>query len=296
MLMAHAGKDAPNETTHSPVVRRRELGALLRDLRREAGLTVEQVAESLLVSPSKISRLETGQRGASLRDVRDLCDLYEVTGEEEREHLAGLAKESRQSAWWQRFSLPYAQYVGLEAEALRISDFESGVFPGLLQVPGYARALHESGIPRPDPAVLDQRLEERSKRQEILTRSEPPPPRLQAIMDEAVLHRAVGGPETMAAQIGHVIDASQLPNITVQIVPFGAGAHPALDSTFVLLEFEDPVPGVVYVEGLVGHLYLERAQDVQRYGRVFDRLRSISLSERESLNVLRRMGAEYKKA
>src|SRR5262249_36628853 len=132
---------------HSPVVRRRELGALLRDLRIEAGLTVEQVAEQLMVSPSKISRLETGQRGASLRDVRDLCNLYEVT-DEEREHLSELAKSSKRPAWWQRYSLPYANFVGLEAEALRISDFESGAFPGLLQTPDYARAIHESAMPR----------------------------------------------------------------------------------------------------------------------------------------------------
>ncbi len=268
---------------------------MLRDLRLEAGLTVEQVAESLLVSPSKISRLETGQRGASLRDVRDLCDLYEVTDEEEREHLAGLAKESRKPAWWQHYSLPYAQYVGLEAEALRIIDFESGAFPGLLQTPDYARAIHESAMPKLEPELIDQRVEVRAARQTILIRSEPPPPHLHAIMDEAVLHRVVGGPGVMAAQIRHVVEMCQLSTISVQVVPFGVGAHPALDSTFILLEFEDPVPSVVYVEGLVGSLYLERDQDVRRYGQVFDRLRSISLSEQKSLEEMTRIGAAYEK-
>lgn len=293
--MALTGKNAPGEPAHSPVVRRRELGALLRDLRNEAGLTVEQVAEELVVSPSKISRLETGQRSASLRDVRDLCNLYEVT-DEKREYLAGLARASKRPAWWQRYGLPYAQYVGLEAEALRISDFESGVFPGLLQVPDFARAVQSSAVPRLASEVVDQRIEERRRRQEILTRSEPPPPNLHAIVDEAVLHRVVGGPETMATQIRHVIDACELPNVTVQVVPFSAGAHPALDSTFILLQFEGSVPGIVYVEGLVGHLYLERAQDVQRYGMVFDRLRSVSLSEQKSLDVMKRMSAAYRRA
>lgn len=294
MLMAHTGKNAPDEPAHSPVVRRRELGALLRDLRIEAGLTVEQVAERLLVSPSKISRLETGQRGASLRDVRDLSDLYEVTDEEERQHLAGLAKESRKPAWWQRYSLPYANYVGLEAEALRISDFESGAFPGLLQTPDYARAIHESAMPKLEPELIDQRVEVRAARQAILTRSEPPPPQLHAIMDEAALHRVVGGPKVMADQIRRVAEACQLPNVSVQVVPFGAGAHPGMDSTFILLEFEDPVPSVVYVEGLVGHLYLERSQDVQRYQQTFEYLRSISLSGTESLDAMTRMSAAYR--
>jgi transcriptional regulator with XRE-family HTH domain len=258
-------------------------------------MTVEQVAERLLVSPSKISRLETGQRGASLRDVRDLCDLYEVTDEEERIHLAGLAKESRKPAWWQSYSLPYANYVGLEAEALRIGDFESGAIPGLLQTPDYARAIHESAMPRLAPEIIDQRVETRVVRQQILTRSVPQPPHLHAIMDEAALHRVVGGRAVMAAQIRHVIEACGLPNISVQVIPFDVGAHPALDSTFILLEFEDPVPGVVYVEGLVGHLYLERGQDVQRYEQVFDRLRSISLSEQKSLEAMTRMGATFER-
>lgn len=293
--MAHTGRNAPDESAHSPVVRRRELGALLRGLRIEAGMTVEQVAERLLVSPSKISRLETGQRGASLRDVRDLCDLYEVTDEEQRVHLAGLAKESRKPAWWQRYGLPYANYVGLEAEALRISDFESGAFPGLLQTPDYARAIHESAMPKLAPELIDQRVEVRAARQEILTRNDPSPPNLHAIMDEAALHRVVGGPRVMQAQISHVVEACQRPNINVQVIPFSVGAHPGLDSTFVLLEFDSPVPSVVYVEGLVGHLYLERDQDVQRYRQVFDRLRSISLSEQRSLEEMTRMGAAYEK-
>lgn len=279
----------------SPVVSRRELGALLRDLRVAADLTVEQVADRLLVSPSKISRLETGQRGASLRDIRDLCELYEVDDQAQRDHLAALAREGRRSAWWQQYSLPYANYVGLEAEATLIRDFEPGVFPGLLQIPDYVRAIHESGIPKVGSDLLDERIEERRRRQEILGRGEQAP-RLQAVIDEAVLHRVIGGPEVMGAQIDHVVEACESPNITVQVIPFTVGAHPALDSTFTLLEFEDPVPGIVYVEGLVGWLYLDRPQDVQRYAQVFDRLCAISLSEQKSLDAMKRMSAAYEKA
>jgi len=283
------------EDARSPTVRRRELGALLRTMRTEAGMTVEQVAEALLVSPSKVSRLETGQRGVSPRDIRDLSDLYGVTDPALREHLAQLAREGRGQAWWQPFDLPYATYVGLEAEATSISDFEPGVFPGLLQLPPYARAVHEAIIPGLGPSVIDQRLAERRTRQQILTRGKDAP-RLWAIMDEAVLHREVGGPEVMRAQLGHVIKVSAQANVTVQILPFDVGAHPALDSTFILLEFADPVPAVVYVEGLVGQVYLERPQDVDRYKQVFGRLRALSLSPEESIDLMAKMSKSYKRS
>ncbi len=295
MQVARTGRSAAEVTeARSPVLRRRELGALLRALRTETGMTVEQVADSLLCSPSKISRLETGQRGASPRDIRDLSDLYQVDPAQ-REHLEMLAREGRGQAWWQPYGLPYETYVGLEAEATRISDYEPGVFPGLLQTPDYARIIHECAMPKLSPAVIEQRIEVRLVRQTVLTREEPPPPRLEGIMDEAILHRPIGGPAVMSAQIDRVIEASELPNVTIRVLPFEAGAHPALDSTFILLEFEDPLPGVVYVEGLVGHLYVERSQDVQRYRQVFERLRTTSLDEQKSLDLMSRMSAAYKR-
>ena len=293
--MARTGRGVTEVTERrSPVLRRRELGAMLRALRTEAGLTVEQVAESLLCSPSKVSRLETGHRGASARDIRDLSDLYQVDPAQ-REHLTELARESKAHGWWQPYGLQYETYVGLETEAASISDYESGVVPGLLQTPDYARVIHESGMPKPSPAVIEQQIEVRLVRQAALMREEPLPPRLEAIMDEAVLHRPVGGPKVMGAQIGRVMEVCELPNVIVRVLPFAVGAHPALDSTFILLEFEDPVPGVVYVEGLVGHLLLERAQDVQRYRQVFERLRTTSLDEQKSLDLMSSMRASYLK-
>jgi transcriptional regulator with XRE-family HTH domain len=293
--VARTGRNPTEVTeTRSPVLRRRELGAILRALRTETGMTVEQVAGSLLCSPSKVSRLETGHRGASARDIRDLSDLYQVDPAQ-REHLTELAKESKAQAWWQPYGLPYATYVGLEAEATSISDYGSGVFPGLLQTPDYARVIHESATPEPDPALIEQQIEVRLVRQTALRREDPPPPKLEAIMDEAILHRPVGGPKIMGAQIGRVIEACELPNVTVRVLPFAAGAHPALDSTFILLDFEAPTPGVVYVEGLVGHLLLERMPDVQRYRQVFERLRSTSLDEQKSLDLMSSMRAVYQR-
>jgi transcriptional regulator with XRE-family HTH domain len=285
------GDQPAEQGIRNPPVRRRELGSLLRALRTEAGMTVEQVAEHLLCSLAKVSRMETGHRGASLRDVRDLCDLYGVADPVQRDHLMSLAKQGRGPAWWQPFALPYATYVGLEAEALSIRDFEPGVFPGLLQVPSYTRALHEAAVPEPSPRVLDQRIEERLIRQANLTKDEPA--RLVAIIDEAVLHRVVGGQAVMHAQIGHVIEACRLPNVTIQVIRFDAGAHPALDSTFIILELPPPVPSVVYVEGLVGQIYLERAQDVERYLRVFERLISVALSPADSIELMTSVNTKY---
>jgi transcriptional regulator with XRE-family HTH domain len=279
------GKGASGVTgADSPTVRRRELGALLRLLRAEAGMTVEQVADRLLVSSSKISRLEMGRRGANARDIRDLCDIYGITDPARRQHLMELAHEGRDQAWWQPFDLPYATYVGLEAAATEISDFEPGVFPGLLQTPEYARAVHEGALPRLSAEVIDQRIEVRHTRQLALSRDDPP--QLAAIVDEAVLHRVIGGPQVMAQQLAHVIEAVQRANITVQVMPYSVGAHPALDSTFILLEFAPPVPGVVYVEGLVGQIYLERPPDVQRYKQIYANLATIAMSPQQSLEFM----------
>jgi hypothetical protein len=149
-------------------------------------------------------------------------------------------------------------------------------------------------MPRLSPAVIDQRIEVRRTRQAILTREESPPPRLQAIVDEAVLHRIIGGRAVMAAQLDHVMAACQLPKVTVRVLGYDTGAHPALDSTFILMHFAAPAPAVVYVEGLVGQMYLERASDVERYERVFERLGELALSQRASIDLMGRIRAAYR--
>jgi transcriptional regulator with XRE-family HTH domain len=278
---------------HSPTVRRRELGTRLRTLRTEADLTVEQVAEHLLCSPSKISRLETGHRGASARDIRDLCDLYQVDPAQ-RDYLAALAREGSQKAWWQPYDLPYATYVGLEAEAIDIRDFEPSVVPGLLQTPAYTQVLHEHVIPQLDTGVIVQRVDERRRRQEILTRDDPP--RLDVVLDQSVLHRVVGGSGVMAEQLGKLLAASSNPAVTIRILPFSAGAHPALESTFVVLQFPPPIPGVVYAEGLAGHMYRERPEDVRRYKDIFEHLSEIALTPGESVALVAQSRARYEAA
>jgi transcriptional regulator with XRE-family HTH domain len=275
----------------SPTVRRRELGALLRALRNEKGLTVEQVAERLLCSPSKVSRMETGHGVATPRDIRDLCDLYAITDQTERDRLTRLAREGKRQGWWQSYDLDFATYVGLEAEAAGIKYYQSSIVPGLLQTPDYARAMYEAGIPKFTPERINEHIEVRLTRQRLLVQN--PPVRLEVVLDEAVLHRMVGGRAVMRAQLDRLVEVSKQPSVTMQVIPYSVGAHPAMDSTFNILEFADSVPSVVYVEGLVGWIYVERPQDIERYQQVFEHLRTVALSPRESIELLVRIGAGY---
>jgi transcriptional regulator with XRE-family HTH domain len=279
----------------SPTVRRRELGALLRALRNEKGLTVEQVAERLLCSPSKVSRMETGHGTATPRDIRDLCDLYGVTDLTERDRYMTLARESKKQAWWHSYDLhQFAEYVGLEADAASIRRYQSSVIPGLLQTPEYARAMHEISIPPLAPEEIDNWLEVRIKRQRRLT--ENPELRLWVVLDEAVLHRAVGGPDVMAAQLDHLIEMTNRPNVTVQVIPYDAGAHPAMDSTFSLLDFTGPVPSVVYVEGLIGRIYLDNQQDLTRYRQVFELLCAAALAPQQTIELVAKVEKRHRRA
>jgi transcriptional regulator with XRE-family HTH domain len=276
----------------SPTVRRRELGALLRALRNEKSLTVEQVAEHLLCSTSKVSRMETGHGVATPRDIRDLCDLYNVADQAERDRMMRLALESKQQAWWQSYDLGYATYVGLEAEAVAISAFQSSVVHGLLQTADYARAGHEGAMPRLSPDQIEMQIEAKLTRQRILTRDNPPC--FTVVLDEAALHRVVGGRQVMAAQLARILDMSALSNVRVQVLPFEVGAHPAVESNFTIVELPNPTPGLVFVEGLIGSTYLERDDDLTRYQIIFRKLESIALSPKGSLDLIRKFLHDYR--
>ena len=276
----------------SPTVRRRELGALLRALRNGRGLTVDQVSAQLLCSPSKVSRMETGQRGATLRDIRDLCDLYGVIEPAERERLMTLAREGKQQAWWQSWGLPYSTFVGLEQEAVSMRIFHSAVVPGLLQTAGYARALHQAYVPPMEPEIIEQRVAERLTRQGyVLDRSDPP--RLDIIIDEAVLHRPVGGSAVISDQLSHLAEVAGRDKLTLRTLPFEAGAHPALLSDFIVLEFSGPAANTIYTESLAGQMYLDRPEDVERYLQVFNQLRSVADDPKGSVERIAKIRSTY---
>jgi hypothetical protein len=269
----------------SPTVSRRELGAQLRALRAERGWTVEQVAERLLISSSKVSRLETGQRGASPRDIRDLCDLYGL-GDEDRQRLADLAKAGKRQPWWQPLSLPYSTYVGLEAEATQIRDFGLGVVPGLLQTRDYARAVLRAIVPARSADEVENLLEGRIARQQRVL-SAGNPPQFQAILDASVLHRVVGSPAIMRAQLRRLVEASQMPDVTVRVVPYEAGALPVPNNKFIILSFGAPLlPDVVFIEGLTGDLYIDRKDDTDTYHAAFQALEALAATSDDTRDII----------
>jgi transcriptional regulator with XRE-family HTH domain len=256
-------------------------------------MTVEQVAELLMCSSSKVSRMETGHRGATPRDVRDLCRIYDVTDPSQVQRLMDLAKEGKQQAWWQSHELDYfATYVGLEQAATTLIYYQSTIVPGLLQTVEYAQAMYKASLPAEfTPERADELIKVRLRRQQVLTRE--PPLQLWAVCDEAVLHRVVGGPPVMASQLRHLIRAANIPNVTFQVIPYEAGAHPAMDNTFTILEFSGVAPTVVYVEGLMGWLYIERENEVTRYKRVFEHLQNFALSPQETIELVSEIGSRY---
>jgi transcriptional regulator with XRE-family HTH domain len=276
----------------NPTLRRRELGFLLRQLRTASGLSIDDVTQRAMFSPTKLSRLETGRVGASPRDIRDLCIVYEITDPAERERLMDLAREGKRRGWWQRYDLPYATYIGLEAEAASIRNYDTNVVPGLLQVEGYARAIFEVTEPPYSPAVIEDQIQARIRRQALLTQDDAPP--LHYIIDEATVRRPVGGSVVMAAQLARIIEVASMPKVTFQIIPLSAGAHPGLDSNFAILEFGKPtVNDVVYVEGPVGNIYLESSADLERYKRIFSRLQTMARSPEGSIALAAEIAATY---
>jgi len=247
---------------------------MLRSLRADTGLTTEEVAERLGVSRSKISRLENGRRGAGKADIARLCELYQVDNEY-RLRLTELAAEGKQRAWWQRLNLTYGDYVGLEAEAESISDYGLALVPGLLQTSDYARALVRAGGPALPPKIVEERVQARITRQHLL--SSATAPTFVAVLDESVLHRVVGSPSVMLAQLRQLLEISRLPNVTIRIVPFEAGVVLSGVNKFIILRFAlTDIPDIVLVEDLTDHRYLEEDDEVEAYNTTFRRLEGLS--------------------
>jgi transcriptional regulator with XRE-family HTH domain len=246
-------------------------------------MTVEEVADKLLCSATKISRLETGARRPSLRDVRDLCGLYDVDEAVSAEFMA-LAREAREQGWWTQYNdLKLDPYIGLEQDAVAITNYTMFYIPALLQTEGYARAIIKAIAPKIHPDIHQQRVEVRLRRQQRLQQDNRP--RYRVLLDEAVLYHRVGGPAIMAAQLDKVLEAAREGLVTVQIVPFDA-VHASQDSNFVLLEFEEGsnLNPVVFIESLITNQYLERRDEILRYREAIESLRDSALSPRDSLN------------
>ncbi|MES5821844.1 helix-turn-helix transcriptional regulator [Streptomyces sp. RG80] len=278
----------------NPTVRRRRLGQELRRLRELKGMTAEEVAERLLVSQSKISRLENGRRSISQRDVRDLCGVYEVEDHRIVDSLMQMAKDSRQQGWWHSFGdIPYSVYIGLETDAASLRVYDPQVVPGLLQTRSYAESLISGALPEATPTDIDKRVQVRLRRQERISAAENPL-RLWAVLDEAALRREVGNRQVMIEQLEHLIEMSQLPHVTVQMIPFTMGAHPGVSGQYAILEFPDAADSsVVYIEGVTSDLYLEKAQDVQKYSVMYEHLRAQALNVDQSREFISSIAKDY---
>ncbi|MCM2417669.1 helix-turn-helix transcriptional regulator [Streptomyces sp. RKAG293] len=265
-------------TTTSPVVRRRRLGLELRALREAAGLNGDEAAKRLRWSNSKLSRIELGRTRVVAADVAQLVDLYGVKDQARKDELAVLVREANRKGWWQLYSdVPYSTYIGLEAEATTLLTYQH-VIPGLFQTEEYAEAINRDPVAGVTDDGLDQQLEVRMQRQGILSKR-PNPVEVRAVLDEAALRRVVGGQEVMRAQLLKLLELGTLPNVIIQVIPFSAGAHPGTRvGPFVILQYTHPAdPDVIYIES-DSDPYPDREGTAQRYGLIFDNLRSSAMS------------------
>ncbi len=279
--------------TPSPTVRRKRLTTELRRLREQAGLTCEDVGQRLECSGTRISRMETGRISARPGDVRELLEIYGVTGAE-ADSLVQLARDARRKGWWHSYGrvLPpwFEAYIGLESDAARLRDFQPLVVPGLLQTEGYARAVLRAAPHAGRGEDIDRQVALRMQRQAILDQASPPEAWL--VISESVLRMRVGGTAVMRAQLRRLADLAARPDLTIQVLPFGTAAQVQAISPFTMLEFADAAdPAVVYLEHLTGGVFVENEDEVRRYRVVFDHLRAEALGTVESADLITRVAA-----
>ncbi len=272
----------------TPTVRLRRLAAELRSLRATSGLTREAVVERTGINAATLYRIEHGRVRPQTRTLRTLLDLYGVNQDQQGE-LVALLRDARQRGWLHAFQseLPehYTTYIGFEGEAHSVWNYESLFIPGLLQTEDYARAVIRGGLPNASRDEVERRVEVRMERQALLRNENPL--NLWSIVNEAALRREVGGPEVMQAQFRYLMEASELPHVTFQVIPFDAGAHPGMPGSFILLQFGDAaIPDVIYVNTMAGELFLEEEADVRRYKLVFEHLRAVAASPEASLSLV----------
>jgi transcriptional regulator with XRE-family HTH domain len=282
----------------SPTMRRRRLAAELRRLRHEAGLSIEDVTAGLGWQASKLSRIENRQVGISTADLRKLLDVYNLEDQASREQLTDMARRATERGWWQSFSsdvvpAALANLIGLETEARTIRSYEPELVPGLLQTEAYARAVMRAWQPGLTAAEIDRRVEIRLARQDVL-RQLGAAPRASCIINEAVLRRPAGGNEVMHEQVEVLAKERDPANVTVQVLPFNSGAHPAMTGPFQILAFHDPGDlGVVHLESAMTAITLERPEELRRYDEIWGSLQARALSPEDSRVMMRSYALRY---
>ncbi len=289
-----AGPPVDDQSVGGPTARRIVLGAQLRRLREAAEISRADAGYSIRGSESKISRLELGRVGFKERDVTDLLTMYGVRDPGEREVFLEMVKRANEPGWWHRYTdlMPnwFHDYVGLEESASRIQTYELQFVPGLMQTEDYARAIASRDRPESANDEAERRVALRMRRQKVLAR--PDAPRLWAVIDEAVLHRPIGGRQVMLAQIEHLLELTRLPNVTLQVMPYRLGGYTA-EGAFTMLRFAEPaLPDLVYIEHLTGALYLDKREEVERYSRVIDQLTVDAETPDQTRQLLAKVRAE----
>jgi transcriptional regulator with XRE-family HTH domain len=282
--------------TGSPTAVRRELGQRLRGLRLGKDLTVAEASGRAGFSQSKLTKIEQGSV-AKREDVLRLLDVYEETDPQQQAALLAMVRAGASKEWWEsRHAVPpkFGNYLGLESVAATLQAYETTLVLGLLQTADYARALLRAGHPELLPHEIDRLVELRMRRQDILTRTDPPPPTLWSVMDEAVLRRPIGGRETMHAQLQRLIERSALPNVTLLVMPDDLGAHAGLDGPFAIFQFETGARPVVYVESQAGNLYLEKDDDLRRCQQTMNHILAAAPGPEQSLALIRQVAKEMK--
>ncbi|MFE9181872.1 helix-turn-helix domain-containing protein [Micromonospora haikouensis] len=275
-----------------PTVRLRRLAGELRSLRQASGLTREDAAAQTNINSATLYRIETAKARPQRRTLLTLLDKYGVSDPERRAALVELSKQATQLGWLQEYEseLPeeYTTYISFESEARSVRNYESLFVPGLLQTEGYTRAVVTAGLPNASDDEIRKRVETRTQRQTSITKDDPL--KLWAIVDEAALRREVGGAEVMVDQLRHLLDLTERPHITLQVLPYEVGAHPGMHGAFAVMDFPDAAdPELVYIENMAGALYLEKEADVRRYAEMFDQLRSVALNVADSRKFLDRL-------
>jgi hypothetical protein len=282
-VSAAADGDRPAAAGARPdaAIVRIRLGAQLRRLREAAAVSPKDAAWQIRASPSKISRMENGRIGFKERDILDLLTLYGITDKDLVAGTLRLAAQANAHPWWARYGdvIPgwFEPYLGLEAAAQRIRTFDLQFVHGLFQTPDYARAIITVGLRQASAREIDRHVAVRMRRQALLTG--PDAPRVWSILDEAALLRPVGGPAVMRGQLRHLAAAAELPNVTLQVLPFSVGEHDGAGGSFTVLRFTEPeIPDVVYIEQLTGAQYLDRRNHADQYHDILNRLSATALS------------------
>jgi transcriptional regulator with XRE-family HTH domain len=283
---------AADQPRGGPTVLRMLLGIQLRRLREASGLSPEQAGYEIRASRSKISRVEHGRVGFKERDVSDLLSLYGVTDSDERQRMLALARQANDHGWWAKYDdiMPdwFESYVGLEQATTLIRTYELQFVPGLFQTDGYARAVTMLGHRAASASEIERRVSLRMQRQELFAADDSP--RIWAVIDESALRRPVGGRDVMRAQLRHLMAVTEYPRVTLQVMPFSRGGHPAAGGSFSILRFaEADLPDIVYIEQLTSALYLERRDEVDNYMEVMNRLSAEAETPADSAGLLQKI-------